>query len=71
MTDPRHGVLNLKGVNCLRSLPGIGTVVFGGMLASTLLAMPFVPSFYIVMEDLDAWRRRRKASAPAQVEHAN
>jgi Bacteriophage tail sheath protein len=29
MTDPRHGVLNLKGVNCLRSLPGIGTVVFG------------------------------------------
>ncbi len=29
MTDPRHGVLNLKGVNCLRSFPGIGTVVFG------------------------------------------
>ena len=30
----------------------IGTVVFGGMLASTLLAMPFVPVFYVVMQRL-------------------
>ena len=29
MTDKRQGVLNLAGVNCLRSFPGIGTVVFG------------------------------------------
>ncbi len=28
----------------------IGTVVFGGMLSSTLLAIPFVPVFYIVFE---------------------
>ena len=28
----------------------LGTVVFGGMLASTLLAIPFVPVFYIVMQ---------------------
>lgn len=29
MTDPRQGVLNLAGVNCLRTFSGIGTVVFG------------------------------------------
>lgn len=30
----------------------IGTVVFGGMLSSTLLAIPFVPVFYVLMENL-------------------
>ncbi len=29
MTDPRQGVLNLTGINCLRTFPGLGTVVFG------------------------------------------
>lgn len=29
MTDPRHGTLNPLGVNCLRSFPNIGTVIFG------------------------------------------
>jgi phage tail sheath protein FI len=29
MTDPRQGVLNLTGINCLRTFNGIGTVVFG------------------------------------------
>ncbi len=29
MTDPRQGTLNPKGINCLRSFPGIGTVVYG------------------------------------------
>ncbi|MDT7543574.1 MAG: uncharacterized protein QOE33_3478 [Acidobacteriota bacterium] len=29
MTDMRQGTLNQKGVNCLRSFPGIGTVVYG------------------------------------------
>ncbi len=28
----------------------IGTVVFGGMLASTLLAMPFVPVLYVITQ---------------------
>ena len=32
------------------SQQSLGTVVFGGMLASTMLAIPFVPVFYIVME---------------------
>jgi HAE1 family hydrophobic/amphiphilic exporter-1 len=30
----------------------IGTVVFGGMLSSTLIAIPFVPVFYVVLERL-------------------
>jgi HAE1 family hydrophobic/amphiphilic exporter-1 len=30
----------------------IGTVVFGGMLSSTLLAIPFVPVFYVFMQRL-------------------
>ena len=30
----------------------LGTVVFGGMLSSTLLAIPFVPVFYVVLERL-------------------
>jgi hypothetical protein len=29
MNDMRHGDLNPRGVNCLRSFPGSGTVVFG------------------------------------------
>jgi hydrophobic/amphiphilic exporter-1 (mainly G- bacteria), HAE1 family len=32
------------------SQQSLGTVVFGGMLASTLLAIPFVPVFYIIMQ---------------------
>ncbi len=42
------------------SQQSLGTVVFGGMLASTLLAIPFVPVFYILMEGLNERRRRRK-----------
>ena len=30
----------------------IGTVVFGGMLSSTLLAIPFVPVFYVFIESV-------------------
>jgi HAE1 family hydrophobic/amphiphilic exporter-1 len=37
----------------------IGTVVFGGMLSSTLLAIPFVPVFYVLLERL---RREKKAT---------
>jgi hypothetical protein len=35
MTDRRQGVLNPKGVNCLRSFPGIGTVVYGARTLAT------------------------------------
>jgi HAE1 family hydrophobic/amphiphilic exporter-1 len=42
------------------SQQAIGTVVFGGMLASTLLAIPFVPVFYVITQRLS--ERRRKDS---------
>nr|WP_230968454.1 phage tail sheath subtilisin-like domain-containing protein [Nostoc sp. WHI] len=29
MTDARQGILNLKGINCVRAFPGIGSVVYG------------------------------------------
>jgi len=29
MTDPRQGTLNNDGINCLRTFPSVGTVVFG------------------------------------------
>jgi HAE1 family hydrophobic/amphiphilic exporter-1 len=32
------------------SQQSLGTVVFGGMVASTLLAIPFVPVFYILVQ---------------------
>src|SRR5262249_36127680 len=41
------------------SQQAIGTVVFGGMLASTLLAIPFVPVFYVLLESLHKrWKGR-------------
>ncbi|MBM4273834.1 MAG: multidrug efflux RND transporter permease subunit [Deltaproteobacteria bacterium] len=42
------------------SQQAIGTVVFGGMLASTILAIPFVPVFYVLTQQLS--ERRRKPS---------
>jgi HAE1 family hydrophobic/amphiphilic exporter-1 len=46
------------------SQQAIGTVVFGGMLASTLLAIPFVPVFYVFMENLS---ERRKNKVPLTI----
>jgi HAE1 family hydrophobic/amphiphilic exporter-1 len=48
------------------SQQALGTVVFGGMLASTLLAIPFVPVFFIVMEGITERREvPNKAAAVA------
>jgi hydrophobic/amphiphilic exporter-1 (mainly G- bacteria), HAE1 family len=51
------------------SQQSLGTVVFGGMLASTLLAIPFVSVFYVVMEGFSERRRARKSieSTPSKV----
>ena len=43
----------------------IGTTVFGGMLAATILGLVFVPVFYAVIERLREGRRGRSAGAPA------
>jgi hydrophobic/amphiphilic exporter-1 (mainly G- bacteria), HAE1 family len=51
------------GANARRS---IGIAVFSGMLASTCLAVLFVPSFFVVVRRFEEWRAARKA-APTQV----
>ncbi len=44
------------------SQQSLGTVVFGGMLASTLLAIPFVPVFYILMQRVGAFFGKRETA---------
>jgi len=46
------------------SQQAIGTVVFGGMMASTLLAIPFVPVFFVVLERMSERVKPRKGSPP-------
>ena len=50
------------------SQQSLGTVVFGGMLASTLFAIPFVSVFYIIMGNFSEQRRARKRSGHRQSE---
>jgi HAE1 family hydrophobic/amphiphilic exporter-1 len=48
------------------SQQALRTVVFGGMLASTLFAIPFVPVFYILMHRLgDRLRSGSRIVLPA------
>jgi hydrophobe/amphiphile efflux-1 (HAE1) family protein len=49
------------------SRQSIGTTVFGGMLAATLLTLLFVPVFYAVIEQLREGRRDRQAAAAAHL----
>jgi len=45
----------------------IGTVVFGGMLSSTLLAIPFVPVFFVLMQGLsERYERQHKQSVSSE-----
>jgi HAE1 family hydrophobic/amphiphilic exporter-1 len=46
-------LMTAKGAGAA-SQQSLGTVVFGGMLASTLLAIPFVPVFYVLMQRVGA-----------------
>lgn len=45
------------------SRQALGTAVIGGMLASTLLAVLFVPVFYVVMQRFSEWRTRAKSGS--------
>ncbi|HEY4141933.1 MAG TPA: efflux RND transporter permease subunit [Pseudolabrys sp.] len=47
----------------------IGITVFTGMIASTCLAVLFVPSFFVVLQGFEEWlggRRSKPATAPAE-----
>jgi hydrophobic/amphiphilic exporter-1 (mainly G- bacteria), HAE1 family len=51
------------------SQQAIGTVVFGGMMASTFLAIPFVPVFYVLLERTsERLTRSSRSEAPASGE---
>jgi hydrophobic/amphiphilic exporter-1 (mainly G- bacteria), HAE1 family len=50
------------GANARKS---IGIAVFSGMLASTCLAVLFVPSFYVTVRRFEEWRLARKAAKTA------
>ena len=43
----------------------LGICVFSGMIASTCLAVLFVPSFFVVLQRLEEWRQARKKPASA------
>ena len=56
------------GANARRSL---GMTVFSGMLASTLLAVLFVPSFFVLIQRFEEWRQRPRAVRPGPVMTGN
>lgn len=41
----------------------VGTAVFSGMLASTFLAILFVPVFFVVLQQFSEWRARKSSAA--------
>ena len=43
----------------------LGTAVFGGMIAATVLAVFFVPVFYVLMQRMAEWRRKPTATYQA------
>ena len=51
------------GANARKS---IGITVFSGMLASTCLAVLFVPAFFVVVSRFENWRKARKQAAAAK-----
>jgi HAE1 family hydrophobic/amphiphilic exporter-1 len=51
------------GANARKS---IGITVFSGMLASTCLAVLFVPAFFVVVQSFENRRAAKKAAAAAQ-----
>ena len=46
----------------------IGITVFSGMLASTCLAVLFVPSYFVVLQRFEEWRARKKGAPAAPPE---
>jgi HAE1 family hydrophobic/amphiphilic exporter-1 len=49
------------GANARKS---IGITVFSGMLASTCLAVLFVPTFFVVVQGFENWLKARKKKTP-------
>ncbi len=45
------------------SQQAVGTAVFGGMMAATVLSVLFVPVFYVILQRLSEYKRKPKTSA--------
>jgi HAE1 family hydrophobic/amphiphilic exporter-1 len=52
-----YPLVNATGAGAA-SRRSLGTAVFGGMLAATILAVFFVPVFFVLMQRLSEVRRR-------------
>ena len=52
-------LVNATGAGAV-SRQSLGTAVFGGMIAATVLAVFFVPVFYVVFQRLAEWRKPRQ-----------
>jgi HAE1 family hydrophobic/amphiphilic exporter-1 len=57
-----YPLVNANGAGA-GSRRALGTAVFGGMLSSTILAVFFVPAFYVVWQRISEWRSK---PVPAQ-----
>jgi HAE1 family hydrophobic/amphiphilic exporter-1 len=53
------------------SRQSIGTTVFGGMLAATILSLALVPVFYVVIERLRERKAKRQSDAAAGEPHGH
>jgi HAE1 family hydrophobic/amphiphilic exporter-1 len=51
------------GANARKS---IGITVFSGMIASTCLAVLFVPAFFVVVQSFENWRKAKKGKTAPQ-----
>ena len=49
------------------SRQAIGTAVVGGMIAATVMSVIFTPVFYVVMQHLSEFKRKKKDRAPEPV----
>jgi HAE1 family hydrophobic/amphiphilic exporter-1 len=57
-------LVNASGAGAA-SRQALGTAVFGGMIAATVLAVFFVPVFYVVMQRISEFRRKPAPAAAA------
>jgi HAE1 family hydrophobic/amphiphilic exporter-1 len=64
------GVVPLVLATGASARKSIGITVFSGMLASTCLAVLFVPAFFVVVQRFENWRTARKRKEPIIVLHA-
>jgi HAE1 family hydrophobic/amphiphilic exporter-1 len=64
------GVVPLVLATGASARKSIGITVFSGMLASTCLAVLFVPAFFVVVQRFENWRTARKRKAPVIVPRA-